>query len=139
MGHGPTLAIRRVISGSISTLLGLAAGFAALPLPVQSQYSPNCERNGRREFCAYTQAPDSAQHGLDAGRLVFADHTVYGLQRDESSCRDRGPVRVCKAWILSPPGSEHPIPATYRGTAYEGGYQHAYLSSRLRLVYSFLD
>jgi hypothetical protein len=75
---------------------------------------------------------------LDAGRLVFADHRVYGLQRDESSCRQRGPVRTCKAWILSP-GSDRPIPATYRGTAYEGGYRHEYISAKLRLSYSFLD
>ena len=121
------------------TALSLCAGLAATPAPLHAQYSPNCERNGRREFCAYTPGPDSGQGERDAGRLVFADHTVYGLQRDEASCRDRGPVRLCKAWILSPPGSDHPIPATYRGTAYEGGYRHEYLSTRLRLTYSFLD
>jgi hypothetical protein len=120
-------------------VLWLCAGLASTPFPLQAQYSPNCERNGRRDFCAYTPAPDSAQGGRDAGRLVFADHTVYGLQRDDASCRDRGQVRFCKAWILSPPGSDHPIPATYRGTAYEGGYQHAYLSPRLQLTYTFLD
>ena len=121
------------------TVLSLCAGLAATPAPLHAQYSPNCERNGRREFCAYTPGPDSGQGERDAGRLVFADHTVYGLQRDEASCRNRGPVRLCKAWILSPPGSEHPIPATYRGTAYDGGYRHEYQSARLRLTYTFLD
>lgn len=119
--------------------LWVCAGLAATPLPLQAQFSPNCERNGRREFCAYTPAPESPQGGLDAGRLVFADHTVYGLRRDDASCRDRGPVRLCKAWILSPLGGDHPIPATYRGTAYEGGYRHEFLSARLRLTYTFLD
>ena len=121
------------------TALTLCAGLAATPSPLQAQYSPHCERNGRPDFCAYTPAPDSGQAQRDAGRLVFADHTVYGLQRDEASCRNRGPVRLCKAWILSPPGSEHPIPATYRGTAYDGGYRHEYQSARLRLTYTFLD
>ena len=119
--------------------LGLCAGLALAPLPLQAQYSPNCERNGRREFCAFTPAPESPQGGLDVGRLVFADHTVYGLQRDEASCRDRGAVRLCKAWILAPSASGQPIPATYRGTAYEGGYRHEYWGARVRLTYTFLD
>jgi hypothetical protein len=118
--------------------LGLTLVLASATPAVLAQYSPNCERNGRRDFCAYTPGPDPAGAALDAGRLVFADHRVYGLQRDESSCRQRGPVRTCKAWILSP-GSDRPIPATYRGTAYEGGYRHEYISAKLRLSYSFLD
>lgn len=125
-------------------LLALAAALAT-PTALHAQYSPHCERNGRRTFCAYTpgseagQAGQSGQGRLDAGRLVFADDAVYGLQRDEASCRDRGPVRLCKAWILVPPGSDRPIPATYTGTAYEGGYRHAYRSARLQLVYTYLD
>ena len=119
--------------------MGLCAGLALLPLPLQAQYSPNCERNGRREFCAFTPAPESPREGLDAGRLVFADHTVYSLQRDEASCRDRGAVRLCRAWILTPSGRDQPIPATYRGTAYEGGYRHEYWGARVHLTYTFLD
>jgi len=127
------------IRSTITAALAVGAGFA-LPLsPLQAQYSPHCERNGRREFCAYTPGPGSPYGGLDAGRLVFADHSVYGLQREERSCRDHGPVRICRAWILSPPRSDQPIPATYRGTAYEGGYRHAYQSARLQLSYTFLD
>jgi hypothetical protein len=120
-------------------LVSLWAGVVATPSALQAQVSPHCERNGRRDFCAYTPGADGAPGGLDAGRLVFADHTVYGLQRDDASCRDRGPVRLCKAWILSPPGSDHPIPATYRGIAYEGGYRHTYQSAHLQLTYTFLD
>ena len=124
----------RLLAASALSVLALAAATPA----VMAQYSPNCERNGRRDFCAYTPGPDPAGGGLDAGRLVFADQRVYGLQRDERSCRERGQVRTCRAWILSP-GSDRPIPATYRGTAYEGGYRHEYISTKLRLSYSFLD
>ena len=115
--------------------LGLAATLFSAPL--LAQYSPNCERNGRRDYCAYT--PAAAGNGLDAGQLVFADHSVYGLRRDERSCRDRGLVRMCKAWILAPQVSASPQAATYRGTAYEGGYRHEYLSPKLSLSFSFLD
>lgn len=135
MGRWPSPTIR----SSIASLLWCGAALAAAPAPLLAQYSPNCERNGRREFCAFTPGADPAQGGRDVGRLVFADHTVYGLQRDEASCRDRGQVRVCRAWILSPPGSDHPVAATYRGTAYEGGYRHEFVSPRLRLTYTFLD
>ncbi|MFM7314044.1 MAG: hypothetical protein ACKO0M_12910 [Cyanobium sp.] len=122
--------------------LGLALALVAFPPPAGAQYSPNCERNGRRAFCAYTPAagePGPLQGRLDAGRLVFADHAVYGLARDEASCRDRGVQRICRAWIEAPPGSDRPLPATYLGTAYEGGYRHEYLAPGLRLRYTFLD
>lgn len=115
----------------------MAIAIAAVSAPVQAQYSPNCERNGRRDACAFTAF--AGGNSLDVGVLVFADHRVYGLQRDERSCRDRGPVRLCKAWILAPPGSSTPIPATYRGTAYEGGYRHDYLSPKLTLRFTYLD
>ncbi len=75
--------------------LGLTLVLASATPAVLAQYSPNCERNGRRDFCAYTPGPDPAGAALDAGRLVFAVDWVYGLQRDESSCRERGPVRTC--------------------------------------------
>ncbi len=131
---------RRAPALAIAVLRGLAltaVALALLPPPLRAQYSPNCERNGRRDYCAFT--PASRQDGLDAGQLVFADHQVYRLQREESSCRDQGAVRLCRAWILAAPGSPQPIPATYRGIAYEGGYQHTYRSARLSLSYSFLD
>ena len=126
----PRWALVLVLGGALAMAWGL---------PVRAQYSPNCERNGRRDYCAYTPPGPTARPSRDAGRLVFADHTVYALQRDEASCRTIGAVRRCRAWILQPPGSDRPIPATYVGTAFEGGYRHAYQSPRLNLAYSYLD
>ena len=83
----------RLLAASALSVLALAEATPA----VMAQYSPNCERNGRRDFCAYTPGPDPAGGGLAAGRMVFADHRVYGLQRDERSGRDRCPVRPCMA------------------------------------------
>ena len=123
---------------ALAALLLSSVGVAGLAPTVRAQYSPNCERNGRPAFCAYTPSSGEQVGSTDAGRLVFADHTVYVLQRDEASCRDQGPMRQCRAWILTPTGRD-PIPATYRGVAYEGGYRHEYASPGLRLTYTFLD
>ena len=127
-------------AGRLSVLgLCVGAGLTAIPVTLQAQLSPKCERNGRPDFCAYTPPAASVPGGIDAGRLVFADDSVYGLQRDEASCRDDGFIRICKAWILHPPSSDHPIAASYRGTAYEGGYRHEYVSRPWRLTYTYLD
>jgi len=130
--------LRMVLRKALSVTAVLCLGAALVPV-ARAQYSPNCERNGRRDFCAYTPGSDSGTEGNSTGWLVFADHTVYEVQRDERSCRDQGPERLCKGWILSPPGSPNPLPATYRGTSYEGGYRHAYIGSGLRLTFTFLD
>lgn len=114
--------------------VGLAAIGAAL-LPAGAQMSPNCERNGRRDYCAFTPAAGGTG---SSGWLVFADHRVYALELDLASCRERGPERICKAWIRVRPDNRA-IPATYRGTAYEGGYRHLYSAPGLRLSYGFLD
>jgi hypothetical protein len=135
-------ALQTVLKAVLRTAWRLAAGLGlalALVTPAPAQYSPNCERNGRREFCAYTPGSDAGAEGLSSGWLVFADHRVYEVQRDERSCRDQGPLRLCKGWILTPPGSPKPLAATYRGTSYEGGYRHEFIGTGLRLTFTFLD
>jgi hypothetical protein len=117
----------------------LLALLAPLSPRAEAQFSPNCERNGRRESCAYTPLPGGPPE-MERGVLVFADHTMIEVQRNAASCRQKGPVITCDARILMPPGHEEMVrPAFYRGTAYEGGYRHEYGSRGLRLVFSYLD
>lgn len=108
-------------------------------MPVKAQLSPNCERNGRRDYCAITPVvatPQRPDHEL----ITFADHTVYAVIRNEASCRnvtDR--IRTCNAWIISPPGNAQTIPAYYRGTYYEGGYKNEYVGKGIHITYVYLD
>jgi hypothetical protein len=118
----------------LAPLLGLA-----LTSPGLAQYSPNCERNGRRDFCAYTQLVGATNAQQEFGMLVFADHTVFEVLRNDSACTNRGPVRTCNAKIITPPGNPKPIPAWYRGTAYEGGYRHEYIGQGIHLTFTYLD
>ena len=119
----------------------VACAIAVQLAPAHAQYSPNCQRNGSRDFCAFTPGSTSASPTpvQDVGWLVFADHSVYALQREEGSCRDTGVIRTCRAWIITPPGSDRAKEARYVGTAYEGGYRHDYLAPGLSLSFSFLD
>ncbi|MCP9806407.1 hypothetical protein KBY71_07740 [Cyanobium sp. T1B-Tous] len=105
----------------------------------QAQYSPNCWRNGKKDFCAITQVAGATTGQQELARIVFADHTVVEVLRNETSCKQNGPVRTCDAKIFTPPGHPKGLPAYYRGTAYEGGYRHEYVSSSLRITYAFLD
>jgi hypothetical protein len=105
----------------------------------QAQYSPNCWRNGKKDFCAITQVAGATTAQQELAQIVFADHTVVEVLRNETSCKQNGPVRTCDAKIISPPGHPKALPAYYRGTAYEGGYRHEYVSHALRITYVFLD
>jgi hypothetical protein len=112
---------------------------AAAPGPAGAQYSPNCERNGRRDYCAYTQVAGATNERQEFAQIVFADHTVYEVLRNETSCKQTGNVRTCDARIITPPGNPTPIAAWYRGTAYEGGYRHEYVGQGIHITYVFLD
>jgi hypothetical protein len=112
---------------------------AAAPGPAGAQYSPNCERNGRRDYCAYTQVAGATNERQEFAQIVFADHTVYEVLRNETSCKQNGNVRTCDARIITPPGNPRAIPAWYRGTAYEGGYRHEYVGQGIHITYVFLD
>jgi hypothetical protein len=128
----------------VTRCTGLLAGATALligatPGPVGAQYSPNCERNGRRYYCAYTQIVGATNERQEFAQIVFADHTVYEVLRNDTSCKHQGNVRTCDAKIISPPGNPRAIPAWYRGTAYEGGYKHEYVGEGIHITYVFLD
>jgi hypothetical protein len=127
--------LRRALAAAL-LLQGLGVASAGRAL---AQYSPNCERNGRPDFCAYTPVAGASTERQDFGLLVFADHTVYEVMRNETSCTSRGPVRTCDAKIIRPPGHPRAIPAWYRGTAYEGGYRHEYVGKGIHLTYTYLD
>jgi hypothetical protein len=126
-------------SFALTLKLGLLLS-ALASTPAWSQYSPNCLLNGSRRFCALTPG-DDPRPGWTAQTVVFADHQAFRLERQESSCQDRGMVRTCDATIFPANGMGTPIPARYVGTAYEGGYRHHYSGSagRLSLTFFFLD
>jgi hypothetical protein len=128
----------------VTRCAGLLAGATALligasPGPAGAQYSPNCERNGRRDYCAYTQVAGATNERQEFAQIVFADHTVYEVLRNDTSCKQQGNVRTCDAKIITPPGNPRAIPAWYRGTAYEGGYKHEYVGQGIHITYVFLD
>jgi hypothetical protein len=122
-----------LLAAAPALLIAAAAG------PAGAQYSPNCERNGRRDYCAYTQVAGASNERQEFAQIVFADHTVYEVLRNETSCKQNGNVRTCDARIITPPGNPRAIPAWYRGTAYEGGYRHEYVGQGIHITYVFLD
>ncbi|MFM7648878.1 MAG: hypothetical protein ACKO50_12595 [Cyanobium sp.] len=92
----------------------------ATPGPAGAQYSPNCERNGRRDTCAYTQVAGATNERQEFAQIVFADHTVDEVLRNETSCKQQGNVRTCNAKIITPPGNPRTIPAWYRAPPMRG-------------------
>ncbi|MEB3193605.1 MAG: hypothetical protein VKO19_00590 [Cyanobacteriota bacterium] len=117
------------------------APFLALTMvalaPAGAQLSPNCERNGRRDYCAITPGANTPSHPAQE-IITFADHSVYEVMRNEASCRNiTDKIRTCHAKIVSRPGQE--IQAFYRGTSYEGGYKNEYVGKGIHLTYFYLD
>lgn len=105
-----------------------------------AQISPNCQRNGRHAFCAVTPRPNPDQGDTVVEVITFADHTMVEARREQGSCKPVGErVITCKATLIVSPGSGRPIAATYRGTAYEGGYTNAYSAKGFNVRYSVID
>jgi len=116
---------------------GVAAGLTSAAM---AQYSPNCLRNGKSDYCAITpmESADKKDEVLTA--ITFADHTAYEVVRNEASCKNTSDkVMTCNARIVAPQGGGKPMPAFYRGTYYEGGYKHEYVGKGIHLTYFFLD
>lgn len=106
----------------------------------QAQYSPNCFRNNKKDFCAITPIAGATNEKQGFDQITFADHTIYEVLRNEESCKKISEnVKTCNAKIFSPPGNPKPIHAYYRGTAYEGGYKHEYVGPMIHITYFFLD
>lgn len=122
------------LAATVGLLLPGMAGVAS------AQYSPNCERNGKRDYCAITPIAGATNEKQSFEMLTYADHTVYELLRNETSCKQVSQtVRTCDAKIISPPGNPRSTAAFYRGTYYEGGYKHEFVGQGIHLIYYFLD
>jgi|688.fasta_scaffold00164_107 hypothetical protein len=105
--------------------------------PAEAQLSPNCERNGRRDYCAVSPMASSPNQ-QSKEIITFADHSVYEVMRNEASCKNTADkIRTCHAKILVRPGES--MPAFYRGTYYEGGYKNEYVGKGIHITYFYLD
>ena len=51
----------------------------------QAQWSPNCQRNGKSDYCAITPLAGATTEKQAFDILTFADHSVYELLRNEVS------------------------------------------------------
>ena len=106
----------------------------------QAQWSPNCQRNGKNDYCAITPLAGATTEKQAFDILTFADHSVYELLRNEVSCKKVSErIRTCNAKIITPPGNSKAIAAYYRGTSYEGGYKHEYVGKGIHLTFFYLD
>jgi hypothetical protein len=132
------------LKGLIGQLGPVAALFGALvvaPLPgAVAQLSPNCERNGRRDYCAITPVSGATNEQQSFDMITFADHTVYEVTRSLASCKMISEkIETCNAKIITPPGSSRVVPAFYRRTFYEGGVKQEYVGKGIHLTYVYLD
>lgn len=131
-----TPSVRRVpwlapVLAAVALLSGLAA---------HGQLSPNCERNGRRDYCAITPVAGATTEKQAFDMITYADHTVYEVMRTLDTCRKIAEkVETCNAKIINPPGSPKTIPAFYRRTFYEGGVKQEYIGKGIHLMYVYLD
>lgn len=125
-----------VCVAAVATFGTLVASGGAL----HAQLSPNCERNGRRDFCAITPVAGATNEKQAFDIIMFADHTAYEVMRNLGSCKAiSDKVETCHAKIITPPGNANPIPAFYRRTFYEGGVKQEYVGTGIRLTYFYLD
>ncbi|MEY4352219.1 MAG: hypothetical protein RLZZ609_460 [Cyanobacteriota bacterium] len=121
------------------TRLAIAAAVVLSHSLAKAQLSPNCQRNGQHDCCALTPVAGATTNQQAVDKITFADHTVYEVLRNETSCKNASAtVRTCNAKITAI-GRSGSIPAFYRGTAYEGGYKHEYVGRGIHLTYFYLD
>jgi hypothetical protein len=126
---------KRLLAAGV--LGGMAAGLTSAAM---AQYSPNCLRNGKSDYCAITPMERADKKNEVLTAITFADHTAYEVVRNEASCKNTSDkVMTCNARIVAPQGGGKPMPAFYRGTYYEGGYKHEYVGKGIHLTYFFLD
>ena len=105
-----------------------------------AQLSPNCERNGKHDYCAITPVAGATNEKQSFDMITFADHTIYEVMRNLESCKKiSDKVETCNAKIIAPPGNPKAIPSFYRRTFYEGGVRQEYVGKGVHLTYFFLD
>jgi hypothetical protein len=108
--------------------------------PILAQFSPNCERNGIKDYCSITPIAGATSEKQSFDMITFADHTVYEALRNEKPCKNISEkIRTCNAKLFTPPGNARPVAVFYRGTSYEGGYKHEYVGKGIHIVYFYLD
>jgi hypothetical protein len=121
-------------------LLALAITAALFGSDANAQLSPNCERNGKRDYCAITPVAGATNVKQTFDMIMFADGTVYEVLRSERSCKKVAQnIETCNAKIITPPGNPRSIPAFYRRTFYEGGVKQEYVGKGIHIVYLFID
>lgn len=121
--------------------VAVMGGYAATALPgADAQLSPNCQRNGKSDYCAITPLAGATNEKQSFDMITFADHTVYEVTRNLESCKKVSEkVETCNAKIITPPRNPKSIPAFYRRTFYEGGVKQEYVGKGIHLTYFFLD
>lgn len=119
----------------------LLGGFSWVAgLDAAAQLSPNCERNGKHDYCAVTPVAGATTETQSFDLITFADHTVYEVTRSLASCKKISEnVERCNAKIIAPPGSSKILPAFYRRTFHEGGVKQEYVAQGIHLTYFYLD
>jgi hypothetical protein len=123
-------------------ILSIAFAMAiVLPgLKADAQLSPNCERNGKRDYCAITPVAGATNLKQAFDMIMFADNTVYEVLRNQDSCKKVAPnIETCNAKIITPPGNPKSIPAFYRRTFYEGGVKQEYVGRGIHIMYVYVD
>lgn len=137
----PTQQTMKQSSLALTALTGLLAiGSLLAGSQGEAQLSPNCERNGRRDYCAITPIAGASNEQQSFDMITFADHSVYEVLKTLNSCkRHSEKVETCNAKIINPPGNPTAIAAYYRRTFYEGGVRHEYVGKGIHLTYFFLD
>jgi hypothetical protein len=129
-----TVALIAAGAGVLTSLTGLTAGVA------RAQLSPNCERNGKRDYCAITPVAGATTEKQAFDMIMFADHTVYEVLRNLESCKKISEkVETCNAKVITPPGNPKPIAAYYRRTFFEGGVRQEYIGKGIHITYHYLD
>jgi hypothetical protein len=129
-----TVALIAAGAGILTSLTGLTAGVA------RAQLSPNCERNGKRDYCAITPVAGATTEKQAFDMIMFADHTVYEVLRNLESCKKISEkVETCNAKVITPPGNPKPIAAYYRRTFFEGGVRQEYIGKGIHITYHYLD
>lgn len=126
-----TVALIAVSAGTLAALTAMGA---------QAQLSPNCERNGKRDYCAITPVAGATNQKQAFDVIMFADNTVYEVLRNLESCKNVSEkVETCNAKIITPPGNPAPIPAYFKRTLFEGGVRQEYVGKGIHITYHYLD
>ncbi len=85
-------------------------------LEAGAQLSPNCERNGKRDYCAITPIAGATTEKRSFDMITFADHTVYEITRNLESCKKISEkVQTCNAKIITPPETLKRYPLSTEG------------------------